>query len=229
MASDQAGLKRAVADAAAALIESGMRVGLGTGSTADLFVEALARRISAGEIENLRFTATSKRTEELAARLGLECADLGSLGELSMTVDGADEIDPELRLIKGLGGALLREKIVAQASSRMVVIADESKLVHALGRGVLPVEVVRFAIDRMQLVLAKMELDSVLRRSSNSEPFLTDEHHYILDVDVPAGQVAEIATELKTIAGVVETGYFGDEATEALIGSATGVRHISRP
>lgn len=229
MGSDRSRIKRDAAAAAAALIESGMRVGLGTGSTAELFVAALAKRIEAGEIENIHCTATSNRTEELARGLGIECTDLGSLGSLSITVDGADEIDPELRLIKGLGGALLREKIVAQASERMVVIADDSKLVEKLGRGVLPVEVVRFAQGRLGRLFELWGFAPLLRKGDDGEPFITDEGHIILDIRIGADDAGEVADRLRHVAGVVETGYFGKEATDALIASETGVRKMSRP
>lgn len=224
MAIESSELKRIVGVAAAGMPTSGMTVGLGTGSTARAMVTALAQRVRDGEVSDLTFVSTSEETAEQARREGLVVVSLEDAGRIDMTIDGADEIDPQLRLIKGLGGALLREKIVAQASDRMIVIADFSKRVEKLGRGVLPVEIVRFGFDRIREKLAERGYETTVRADDGgTDRFITDEGHYILDLDVSEGvDVEALDKELTSIAGVVETGFFGTEASEALIGEEDG-------
>lgn len=228
MASDPRALKIDAARAALERVESGMRLGLGTGSTAEEFVRLLGERLANGGLHEVRCVCTSARTEELARSLGVPVASLSELAPLDLTVDGADEIDPALRLIKGRGGAMLREKIVEQASRRFVVIADEAKLVERLGAGPLPVEVIPLAVDVLRLRFEARGLRPELRKSAGN-PFMTDEGNRILDIRVPRERdIADVIDEVRRNAGVVETGFFPDEASEAIIASAGGVRVMRR-
>ncbi len=221
-------MKVAAARAALDEVKSGMALGLGTGSTAEEFVRLLGEAVAAGKLRDLRCTCTSRKTEEQARSLKIPIADLAQLAPLDLAVDGADEIDAKLRLIKGRGGALLREKIVEQAAKRFLVIADESKVVDRLGVGVLPVEVTPFALDVLQRRFAAMALQPALRMQ-NGTPRITDEGHRILDVRIPPDQdIADVVARIRENAGVVETGFFPREATEAIIAAAGGIRRMRR-
>ncbi|HXH92142.1 MAG TPA: ribose-5-phosphate isomerase RpiA [Thermoanaerobaculia bacterium] len=209
-------------------IHSGMSLGLGTGSTAKEFVALLGDALARGELSNIRCTCTSNQTEEQARSLGIPLFPLAEIAPLDIAVDGADEIDAQLRLIKGRGGALLREKIVEQQAKRFIVIADESKIVERLGTGVLPVEVTPFALEVLEERFSVMGLAPVLRLR-DGQPRITDEGHRILDVRVPAEHdIADIVASIRELAGVVETGFFPTEAAEALIATSNGVRRMTR-
>ena len=225
--------KRAAAARALQFVEPGMRLGLGTGSTARHFVELLAERVRAG----LRIVAvpTSESTRRDAQRLGVPLTTLDETPALDLTVDGADEIAPDLSLIKGGGGALLREKIVASASARMVVIADESKWVAMLGRFPLPIEVVPFGLSATRraveaaVAAAGSPAPALLRRNRDGHAFVTDGGHWI--VDAALGRIADpasLACRLAAIAGVVEHGLFIGLAQTAIIAGADGVRVVGR-
>lgn len=222
-------LKIEAARAALDEVRSGMALGLGTGSTAEEFVRLLAEKVRAGGLRQLRCTCTSQQTEKLVAALGLALFSLESIAPLDLAVDGADEIDPDLRLIKGRGGALLREKIVEQAARRFIVIADSSKCVERLGIGPLPVEVTPFAEPLLMQRFESLGLQQVLRRK-DGQPFVTDELHRIVDVRIPPGRdIADLVDEIRRFAGVVETGFFPREATEAFIASDGGIERRIRP
>jgi ribose 5-phosphate isomerase A len=209
-------------------VRSGMSLGLGTGSTAKEFVALLGDALSNGVLSNIRCTCTSNQTEEQARSLAIPLFSLGEIAPLDLAVDGADEIDAQLRLIKGRGGALLREKIVEQQAKRFIVIADESKIVERLGVGMLPIEVTPFALDVISKRFAAMNLSPVLRLR-DGQPRITDEGNRILDIRVPAARdIADVVAEVRAMAGVVETGFFPTEATEALIATASGVRRMTR-
>ncbi|HEV7921743.1 MAG TPA: ribose-5-phosphate isomerase RpiA [Thermoanaerobaculia bacterium] len=204
-------------------VRSGQRLGLGTGSTAEEFVKLLGEALRSGTLSDIRCTCTSRRTEELARSLEIPIFTLAELAPLDLAIDGADEIDEQLRLIKGRGGALLREKIVEQAAQRFIVIADESKVVDRLGLGVLPVEVTPFA---REVLLQRLHALQPVERAS----FVTDEGNIILDMRVPDGlDIADMVARLREHAGVVDTGFFPFEATEAVIAGPRGVRHMWRP
>lgn len=223
-----ADLKIAAARAALAEVRSGMRLGLGTGSTASEFVRVLADALNNGSLKGLRCTATSEQTDQLARSLGIAMSPLSEVAPLDLAVDGADEIDSRLRLIKGRGGALLREKIVEQQAQRFIVIADESKLVPRLGVGSLPVEVTPFALEVLTRRFGEMNLAPVLRMR-DGKVRVTDEGHRILDVTIPANiDIADIVERIREHAGVVETGFFPTEATGAFVASASGVRRLTR-
>jgi ribose 5-phosphate isomerase A len=209
-------------------VRTGMSLGLGTGSTAKEFVTLLGDALKRGELRDIRCTCTSNQTEEQARSLNIPLFALADIAPLDLAIDGADEIDAQLRLIKGRGGALLREKIVEQQAKRFIVIADESKVVARLGIGVLPVEVTPFALDVLHQRFTAMGLSPVLRLRDGA-PRITDEGHRILDVLVPdARDIAAVVADIRRLAGVVETGFFPTEASEALIATADGVRRMLR-
>jgi len=210
-------------------VGSGMRLGLGTGTTASEFVKLLGEALALGKLKDVRCTATSKQTEALAKTLNIPIYELGAVAPLDLAVDGADEIDAQLRLIKGRGGALLREKIVEQQAIRFVVIADESKIVSKLGVGPLPVEVTPFALDVLTRRFTELEFQPVLRLRDGAVR-ITDEGHRILDLRVPQDRdIADFVAEVRSYAGVVDTGFFPTEATEAIIAGPNGIRLMPRP
>ncbi len=225
-------LKRLAAERAAEMVEPGMRLGLGTGSTAALAVEAIARRLREGSLRDLLGVPTSERTRALARSLGIPLATLDEVDRLDLTIDGADEVDPRLDLIKGGGGALLREKIVASASARNVIVVHEAKLVQRLGTTFpLPVEVARFGwrthVPAIQALGARAEL----RRSSTGEPFETDEGHYLLDCRFPDGIADPLRLDaaLRDRPGILETGLFLGLADALVVASRDGVAVRERP
>ena len=221
-------LKKQAAEAALAHVRGGMRLGLGTGSTAAHFIEALATRVRAGlEVIGV---PTSEQTARQATQAGIELSTLDETPRLDLTVDGADEIGPGLVMIKGGGGALLREKIVAYASERMLVVADETKVVDALGAFPLPVEVVSFglAATRIAIVTATRRLGlagELTLREHAGRTFQTDSGNFILDASFgPIPDPQALASALASIPGVVEHGLFIGLASMALVAGAGGVR-----
>jgi len=223
--------KRRAAEAALALVEPGMRLGLGTGSTAAIFVDLLAAKVAAGL--DVICVPTSEATRLQAERGGIRLTTLDETPELDLTVDGADELTAELDLIKGGGGALLREKIVASASARLVIIADASKKVAELGQFPLPIEVVRFGLASTRLTIEELasSLDCSgeikLRMAPDGQPFVTDGGNLILDCAF--GRIGEpdmLAALLDSVPGVVEHGLFIGMASQGLIGTETGVETI---
>ena len=214
--------KRLAGERAVELIEDGMTVGLGTGSTAYWAVARLGERVRE---ENLRVRGvpTSRRTEEQARGLGIPLVGFAEARELDLTIDGADEIGPGLALIKGGGGALLREKLVAAASRRMVVVADASKRVPLLGRFPLPVEVVPFAWEVTTRRVAEVTRCEPVARRDRGELYVTDNGNYVLDC--PCGEIADPAAlerELKLLPGVVESGLFVGLASLAFVATDAG-------
>jgi ribose 5-phosphate isomerase A len=226
--------KRAAAARAVEFVRPGMRLGLGTGSTARHFVELIGERVRSGL--DVVAVPTSEATLADAKRCGIALTTLDDTPELDLTVDGADEIDPGLCLIKGGGGALLREKIVAAASARMIVIADHSKTVDALGRFPLPIEVVPFGLVATQRAIEKA-IGTIqrpgpltLRRAKDGHAFVTDGGHWILDaalarIDDPAA----LAHAISDVPGVVEHGLFIGLAQMAIVGGPDGVQIVERP
>jgi len=221
-------LKEEAARAALQEVRSGMTLGLGTGSTAAEFVRLLGESLRNGGLRDIRCTTTSEKTEAQARQEGVPTFALHEVAPLDIAIDGADEIDAQLRLIKGRGGALLREKIVEQQAVRFIVIADESKIVDRLGKGVLPVEVTPFALEVLTRRFTEMGLDPVLRMHEGA-PRVTDEAHRILDVMIPSNaDIADVVARIREHAGVVETGFFPNEASEAIIAGAEGIRRMTR-
>ncbi|HEY8711356.1 MAG TPA: ribose-5-phosphate isomerase RpiA [Thermoanaerobaculia bacterium] len=221
-------MKVAAAREALSHVRSGMTLGLGTGSTASELVRLLGDALKQGTLHDLRCTSTSEQTAELARSLGIEILPLAIVAPLDLAIDGADEIDSRLRLIKGRGGALLREKIVEQQARRFIVIADESKIVEKLGLGPLPVEVTPFAREVLEQRFRDMGLEPVLR-IRDGKPRITDEQHLIFDVRVPRDQdIADVVAQIREHSGVVDTGFFPTEATEAIIAGPRGIRRMKR-
>ncbi|MBZ6076470.1 ribose-5-phosphate isomerase RpiA [Microvirga puerhi] len=226
-------LKRDAAEKAAALVSDGMRLGLGTGSTAAYFVAALGARVRGGL--SVVGVPTSEATLDQARREGIPLTTLDETPELDLTVDGADEIDDDLRLIKGGGGALLREKIVASSSRRMIVIADGTKRVSRLGRFPLPIEVVPFGLRATQIAIEKlletleMSGEMHLRRMADGTPYITDGGHFILDAHL--GRIDKpnvLASTLNNIPGVVEHGLFIGLATGAILATGQGLVELGQ-
>lgn len=222
-------LKRQAAARALEFVEAGMKLGLGTGSTAKHFVELLGERVRAGlEVVGV---PTSVATRADAERCGVPLTTLDDIDRLDLTVDGADEINPALHLIKGGGGALLREKIVAAASARMIVIADETKWVETLGRFPLPVEVVPFGLSATRRAISEalaqcgLSGEIVIRKARDGHVFVTDGGHWIVDAHL--GRITDaprLSGLLNTIPGVVEHGLFIGLATTAILAGPKGIR-----
>jgi ribose 5-phosphate isomerase A len=225
-ASEQDLWKKSAAESAARLVETGMVVGLGTGSTARFLVSALGRRVAD---ERLRIIGipTSERTAEQARELHIPLTTLAEYTQIDLTIDGADEVERgTLFLVKGHGGALLREKIVAAASKRMVVVADESKLVDRLGSLLsVPVEVVPFGWQSTERRLQQLGANPTLRLGVDNKAYVTDGGHYILDCAFgPMQAPKEIAHHLDHVVGVVEHGLFLGFAAEVYVGGPNGVK-----
>ena len=227
---DRDALKRAAAEAAVELVEDGMVVGLGTGSTAAFAVEALARRCRQG----LRFVgiSTSERTAVQARAAGIPLSSFAEHRQIDLTIDGADEVERgTLNLIKGLGGALLREKIVANASRRLAIVVDGAKLVDRLGtHAPVPVEVVAFGLEVTQASLEALGASARLRLSPAGVPFVTDSGNHIVDCSFgPITDPARIEERIGRIVGVVESGLFIGRADPVFVADAAGVHRLDSP
>ena len=223
-------LKQKAAHCAVELIQSDMVVGLGTGSTTSFAVIRIGERIKSGDLKNIVGIPTSIRTEKLARDLDIPLATLEEQPEIDVTIDGADEVDPELNLIKGGGGALLREKVVAQASRQNIIIVDESKLSPRLGtRWALPVEVIPFAAKSAENFLKSQGAAVTLRLDDNGQPFQTDQDNFILDANF--GEMADpnrVAANLNERAGIVEHGLFLGLASDVIVAAEDDIRHLKR-
>jgi ribose 5-phosphate isomerase A len=228
MVVDRDALKRAAAEAAVALVEDGMVLGLGTGSTASFAVQALAWRYAQG----LRFLAipTSTRTASQAAALGIPLTSFAEHRRIDLTIDGADEVERgTLNLIKGLGGALLREKIVAAASHQLVIVVDDAKLVDRLGtRAPVPVEVVDFGLETTQAALEALGADARPRLAATGALFATDGGNRILDCTFgPISDPTALEVQIKRVVGVVESGLFVARAGLVFVAHAGGVHRLA--
>jgi ribose 5-phosphate isomerase A len=225
-------MKKAAAVEALKFVKPGMNIGLGTGSTANYFIEALGTKVKEGI--DVKGVATSKASKDLAERHGIPLTTLDAQPHLDLTVDGTDEFDDEFRLIKGGGGALLFEKIVASSSRFMVVIADESKKVKKLGKFPLPVEIMRFGTKatawKMERAFKILKLEAkMMLRVNDGKPFITDGGHFIIDCAI--GEIPEperLDSLLKSIPGVVETGLFVGICGIVLMGTPKGVKEFKR-
>jgi ribose 5-phosphate isomerase A len=225
MTQDEAKLE--VARRAVEFVQPGMRVGLGTGTTATMFIRELGKKVADGL--RIRCVASSDASRDLGRSLGMDVVTLNELPELDLYIDGADEVGPGLALIKGGGGALLREKIVASAANRFIVVVDSSKVVECLGRFPLPVEVVKMALPVVQPKLAALGLNPAQRRAKDGDgPYLTDEGNFILDC--ACGSIPDperTAAEIRAIVGVVEHGLFLHYASMVLVAGPDGVMERS--
>jgi ribose 5-phosphate isomerase A len=222
--------KRQAAERAAEFVASGMCVGLGTGSTAIFATRRIAELLREGKLRDLVGFATSKATAEEARRLRIPLMSDDLPRELNITIDGADEVQPNLDVIKGGGGALLREKIVAQASRRFVIVIDESKWSPKLGRKhAVPVEVLSFGWRSQLAFLEKLGAKAAVRKSADGSLYQTDSGNMILDCDFgPISDVPALAAKLSARAGIVEHGLFVDLATDVVIAGRDGIRHITK-
>ena len=227
---EQDELKQKAALRALEFVESGMVVGLGTGSTTAFAVIGIGERIKSGDLKNIVGIPTSIRTETLAREWDIPLCGLDDQPAIDVTIDGADEVDPDLNLIKGGGGALLREKVVAQASRQNIIIVDESKLSPRLGtRWALPVEVIPFAAKTAEEFLKSQGAAVTLRLADNGQPYQTDQNNFILDANF--GEMADpnnIAANLNERAGIVEHGLFLGLASDVIVAAEDGIRHLKR-
>jgi ribose 5-phosphate isomerase A len=223
-------LKQKAAHRAVEFVESGMVVGLGTGSTTAFAVIRIGELLKSGDLKNIVGIPTSIRTEKLAGEWDIPLCGLEDQPAIDVTIDGADEVDPDLNLIKGGGGALLREKVVAQASRQNIIIVDESKLSPRLGtRWALPVEVIPFAAKSAENFLISQGAAVTLRLDDNSRPFQTDQNNFILDANF--GEMADpnrVAANLNERAGIVEHGLFLGLASDVIVAAENDIRHLKR-
>src|SRR5579859_1723548 len=219
--------KEAAARASLEFVKDGQVVGLGTGSTAAYFIKLLAEKVKKGM--RVRGIPTSIRSQELALSLGIPLTTLDECQEIAVTVDGADEVDPQLRLIKGGGGAMLREKIVASATKQLVIVADASKQVPVLGKFPLPVEVIRFAQALVAKRIQALGAEVQMRTQADGTPYVTDEKNHILDCSF--GQIRdadELARQLSAMPGVVEHGLFIGMASVVLLARGGEIVELRR-
>jgi ribose 5-phosphate isomerase A len=223
--------KQRVGEAALAHVKDGMIVGLGTGSTARFFIEAVGAAVRAGKLHDIRAVPTSVNSEKLAREAALPVVTFAQTSKIDLTVDGADEVAPDLTLIKGLGGALLREKLVAQNSTKFIVIADAGKLVTKLGtKSPLPVEVTPFGFEASERFLRDLSCTPTLRRNEGGEIFITDNGNYVFDCKFSEiADPRDLNQKLAARAGIVESGLFIDLATMAIIADNQAVWTIARP
>ncbi len=222
--------KEAAAQKAVEFVESGMIVGLGFGSTAIYAVREIARKFSAGELDGILGVPTALSVEHEALKLGIPLTTLDDNPKVDLTIDGADEVDPQLDLIKGGGGALLREKIVAQASQREIIVVDESKLSDHLGtKFALPVEVNQFGWAPEAAYLETLGASVELRRTEDGDPYATDQGNWIIDAEFSSiRDPRALSDQLDRRAGVAAHGLFLGLATDLIIGGTDGVRHVKR-
>ncbi len=227
---DTAQLKKQAAWRAVEFVESGMVVGLGHGSTAILAVRRIADLLQAGQLQDILGVPCALQVEEEAQRLGIPLTTLEEHPVVDLTIDGADEVDPNLDLIKGGGGALLREKIVAQASRREIIIVDESKLSPALGtHWPVPIEVIPFGWRSQAAYLESLGAHVTLRQQDDGSPFKTDHGNLILDCNFgPISQPRLLAPKLSERVGIVEHGLFLGLATDVIVGTREGINHLKR-
>jgi ribose 5-phosphate isomerase A len=230
VAEDISRLKQEAAERAVDYLKSGMVVGLGHGSTAVFAVKKIARLLKTGGLSNILGVPCSLQVEDEARCLGIVLTTLEEHPIIDVTIDGADEVDPNLDLIKGGGGALLREKIVAQASRREIIVVDESKLSSSLGtQRPVPIEVVPFGLGSQVHYLESLGARVRVRQTSQGDPFTTDQGNLILDCDFgPIAGPVKVASKLEARAGIVAHGLFLGLATEVIVANAKGVRHLTR-
>ena len=223
-------LKKEAGISSVDLIRSGMVLGLGTGSTTRFALIEIAARLKDGRLKDIVGVPSSKDTEKHARELGIPITSFDERQEIDLTIDGADEVDPELNLIKGGGGALLREKVLAQSSRRNVMIVDESKLSPALGTHFpVPVEVIPFAWKLVANFLRSLGAEPILRMKEDSSPYTTDQNNYIIDSKFgPISNLNDLALKLGQKAGIAEFGLFIGTASEVIVATSHGIRYQKR-
>jgi len=227
---DNTKLKKQAAEKAVEQIKSGMVVGLGSGSTAYFAIKKIGELLQSGRLKNIVGIPTSNVTEELAVSLGIPLTSFEDIQEIDLTIDGADEVDDQLNVIKGGGGALLREKVVAQASKREIIVVDESKISKQLGeKWHVPVEVLKFSFQLEKKFLESLGASVVLRKADDGNPHVTDENNYILDANFGIiSSPKELAHKLEERAGIVEHGIFIGLVHEVIVASSNGISSITK-
>jgi ribose 5-phosphate isomerase A len=223
-------LKRNAAEKAVEFIKSGMVLGFGTGSTFNYVLYLLSEKLKSGELKNILGVPSSEKTEKLAKELNIRTASLSDYTTLDLTIDGADEVDKKLNLIKGGGAAHLREKIIAQASKQYVIIVDESKISKVLGeKWAVPIEVIKMAVDVEREFLESMGAKVKLRLNQNNIPFITDEGNYILDANFGIiSYPKKLARKLEKRAGIVEHGLFINMADYVVVAKSSNIEILSK-
>ncbi|MCF8240697.1 MAG: ribose-5-phosphate isomerase RpiA [Melioribacteraceae bacterium] len=223
-------LKKEAAEKAVEFVKPGMVLGLGTGSTAKYATLRIGELIRDGKLENILAIPTSDRTAELAAEVNIPLTDLVKNPKIDITIDGADEIEPSLNVIKGGGGAHLREKLVAQSSKKMIVVADESKLSDKLGeKWAVPVEVLKIAVETESIFLKSIGAEIKMRKNENDENFITDLGNFIIDADFGVIENPyQLAGKMNSRAGIVEQGLFLDLVGIVIIAGKDGVRILEK-
>ncbi|MDA2918831.1 ribose 5-phosphate isomerase A [Desulfobacterota bacterium AH_259_B03_O07] len=223
-------LKKEAGQTAADLVESGMVVGLGTGTTTRFALEEIGNRIKSGKLKDIIGISSSIQTERRARELGIDITTFDDHQEIDLTIDGADEVDPNLNLIKGGGGALLREKVLAQSSRRNIMIVDESKVSPKLGtHWPVPIEVIPFAWKPVEKYLNSLGAKVALRKNEDGIPYTTDQNNFILDSNFgPIAELNELALKLGQKAGIVEYGLFIGTASEVIVAATNGIRYLKR-
>lgn len=223
-------LKKQAAEKAVEQVESGMVLGLGTGSTTNHAIEKIAELLKSGKLNDIQGIPTSNATKELAEKLEIPLTTFDEVQEIDLTIDGADEVDEKLNLIKGGGGALLREKVVAQASKRVIIIVDESKLSKNLGeKWHVPTEVLKFAVELEKIYLEAFGAEVWLRKNKEGDPYVTEERNYILDSNfgvIESPRDLDIKLDLR--AGIVEHGLFIGLASEVIVASTEGIKSLKK-
>ena len=222
--------KDQAAEKAVEFIQDGMIIGLGSGSTARFALQRIGDLISASKLKKIIGIASSRQTSRIARRLGIPLGEINDFPEIDLTIDGADEVDPQLNLIKGGGGALLREKIIIQTSKRVIIIVDESKISTRLGKKwPVPVEVLPFSWKCEERFLSSLGGKVVLRRTNDNKPYKTDQHNFILDVKFsPIRQAEELVKKLNERAGIIGHGIFLESATDVIVAGKKGISHLKR-
>ncbi len=223
-------LKARAAELAANLVKDGMIVGLGTGSTVRYFLEALAKRVHSGELKNILGIPSSLQTEQISGDLGIPLTSYADYQELDITVDGADEVDPEFNLIKGGGGAFLREKVMAQTSKRFIIIIDESKFSDKLGTlFFVPVEVLPYALPLEMKYLTELGANVQIRKMGDENYYKTDQNNYVLDCQFgPIKDAIKLDEALNSRAGIMAHGLFLSMTDEVILASEKEVKHMKK-
>lgn len=223
-------LKKQAAEKAVEQVQSGMVIGLGTGSTTNFAIKKIAELLQSGKLKDIAGIPTSKATEDLAKSLNIPLTSFYEKQEIDLTIDGADEVDEELNLIKGGGGALLREKIVAQASKREIIIVDESKLSKKLGeKWAVPIEVLKYCVQLEKKFLESLGAKIELRKDKEGKPYITDEGNYILDSNFGViNSPKELTQKLEARAGIVEHGIFINLVSEVIVASQEGIKILKK-
>ena len=222
--------KSQAAEKAVEFLEDGMIIGLGSGTTAQFALRRIGELVASGKLGKIIGIPSSRQTDRIARRLAIPLGEINDFPEIDLTIDGADEVDPQLNLIKGGGGALLREKIIIQASKRVIIIVDESKISTRLGKKwPVPVEVLPFSWKCEERFLASLAGKVMLRKTNSGKPYKTDQNNFILDVKfIQIKQPEELVKKLNERAGIIGHGIFLESATDVIVAGKKGISHLKR-